>query len=319
MRIHTLVAWVGLARACLAANTKCYYPNGRLATTDSPCDPDAEHSICCFNGSPHGKACLANKMCESPDGKIIRGSCTDRTWASPECAKLCELVNWGGANLVSCSNVTNKDTFFCCEKTEKADCCDRGVGRFELQPPQPMTLALWNSSEGLYTRLGQVSTSSSTSTILTTSASTPFSELDTSTTTSAASAKETGSRSSDTEEGSSTRPERESTSPGGLPIAAQAGIGVGAAAILILLALSAWLLWKHNKNKQALATATTPSLVDPSTQPSPYVQEWYKQQQQQQSIGELRTGRDWDHHRGSQPSAELPHHGPYGELPAETN
>ncbi|KAK4197162.1 hypothetical protein QBC40DRAFT_107950 [Triangularia verruculosa] len=320
MRIFTVIAFMGLVQASLAVK-KCYYPDGREATSDSPCGPDTEDSMCCFKGSPHGLACLANKMCESPDGKIIRGSCTDRTWSSPACANVCRSVDWGGANLISCSNVTNKDTSYCCEKTEKANCCDSGVGRLELQPPQPITLALWDGSNRVYTAVSQVSTSSSTST--STTLSTSSSDPTTSTTSSAVSAKETGPGSSDAEEGPTRAPEQaSSSSSGGLPVAAQAGIGVGVAAVVVLLAVIAWLLWKLNKTKQALPTAT-PSLMDPYTQPSPYVQEWHKQQQQR-DIGELRTGRDWDQHQGLQPSAELPHHSPYGppqsaELPTGAN
>ncbi|KAK0718975.1 hypothetical protein B0T21DRAFT_414993 [Apiosordaria backusii] len=330
MKISTAIACMGLVQLSWAAK-KCYYQDGREATSDAPCDPDAENSMCCFRGSPHGRACLANKMCQSPDGKTIRGSCTDRDWKSPECADLCRSVDYGGANLISCSNVTDRDTSFCCEKTEKANCCDSGIGRFELQPPQPITLAFWDSSEGTYSVVARISTSTSSSTSSTTSASTtPSESTRTSTTTSTGGAKETGSGSSNTNEGSSDTREgstggsdQASASPsGGLPPAAQAGIGVGVAAIVVLLAVIAWLVWKLNKNRQALVEPA-PFLDPTQQQPSPYVQEWYKQQQEQ-NVAELRSGRGWDQQQyshGTPASAELQHYGPQisAELPAEVH
>ena len=63
--------------------TLCYYPDGTLATLDSPCFPDADVSFCCGNGT----ACLADQLCYN-DG-YIRGSCTDKTWNSPECPQFC--------------------------------------------------------------------------------------------------------------------------------------------------------------------------------------------------------------------------------------
>ncbi|RGP65475.1 hypothetical protein FSPOR_7272 [Fusarium sporotrichioides] len=70
---------------CLTAS-KCYYPNG-IEANDFPCDPDAEESVCCSGGL--GTVCLSNKLCIGADGNTLRGSCTDKNWASPECAMFC--------------------------------------------------------------------------------------------------------------------------------------------------------------------------------------------------------------------------------------
>ncbi|KAK0671468.1 hypothetical protein QBC41DRAFT_270533 [Cercophora samala] len=335
MRINTAIACMGLVQLSWAAK-KCYYPNGLEATTDTPCDPDAEDSMCCFKGGSYGRACLSNKMCQAPDGKIIRGTCTDRNWNSPECASFCMNVDGGGANLISCSNVTDKDTSFCCEKTETGKCCDDGIGRFDVMPPRPVTLALWDSSEGVYTPVAQVLQSSSTSTT-TTSATTPTTESSSTTETGAGGPRETGSGSNNSSGGStrdgstggSGQDTASSSSSGGLPVAAQVGIGAGVAAVVILLSVIAWLIWKLNKTKRYLVEPATPFFDPTQQQPSPYVQEWYKQQQQQQqqqhqSPTELRTGRDWDqpHHGATTPgSAELAHYGPQisAELPAGSN
>lgn len=353
MRLHTAVACMGLVQLSWAAK-KCYYPNGVEATTDTPCHPEAEDSMCCFKGGSYGRACLSNKMCQAPDGKIIRGTCTDRNWNSPECASFCMSsfilvcyfglvrantegidVGGGGANLISCSNVTDKDTSFCCEKTETGRCCDDGIGRFEVMPPRPVTLALWDSSEGVYTPLAQVSSSSSTST--TTKPSTPSFEPSPTTATNASGPKETGSGDNGSP-GGSTRDgstggsgqdpaPSSSSSGGGLPVAAQVGIGVGAASVVIMVSVIAWLMWKLHKTKRALVEPVAPFLHPSQQQPSPYLQEWHKQQQQQQqyqNATELRSGRDWDqaHHGAATPgSAELAHYGPQvsAELPGVSN
>jgi hypothetical protein len=70
---------------CLAVS-KCYYPNG-IEANDFSCDPDAEESVCCSGGL--GTVCLSNKLCIGADGNTLRGSCTDKNWASPECAMFC--------------------------------------------------------------------------------------------------------------------------------------------------------------------------------------------------------------------------------------
>jgi len=82
----SLVVHLAILPSCLA---KCYYPNGKEATSDFPCDPDAEHSVCCSGDAGFASACLSNKLCQSTSGRIIRGACTDPTWMSPECPRYC--------------------------------------------------------------------------------------------------------------------------------------------------------------------------------------------------------------------------------------
>lgn len=76
-----------LLEPCSAADKKCYYPDGSSSSTDFPCDPSAKQSPCCGGGI--GNACLSNRLCQGSDGNIIRGSCTDQDWTSPQCANFC--------------------------------------------------------------------------------------------------------------------------------------------------------------------------------------------------------------------------------------
>jgi hypothetical protein len=77
---------LSFARICVAQH-QCFTPDGQLAADDFPCDPTATHSACCGGGM--GTTCLTNKLCRGPNGNLIRGTCTDKDWKSPECAHYC--------------------------------------------------------------------------------------------------------------------------------------------------------------------------------------------------------------------------------------
>jgi hypothetical protein len=70
-----------------SAAGKCYYPNGAQSFDNFPCDAEVEDGPCCHGSL--GWACLSNKLCRGPDGNVVRGSCSDPTWESPECAHFC--------------------------------------------------------------------------------------------------------------------------------------------------------------------------------------------------------------------------------------
>jgi hypothetical protein len=86
LQLFAATLQLGILPTCLAG---CYYPGGKEATDDLPCDPDAEVSVCCAGSVVLGFVCLSNKLCVSPKGRIARGSCTDPTWQSPDCPKFC--------------------------------------------------------------------------------------------------------------------------------------------------------------------------------------------------------------------------------------
>ncbi len=70
----------------------CYYPNGTTVPVDSyqPCNPNDTDSMCCrLNGGDPDK-CRSDGLCLSSfDSNIWRESCTDHSWKSPNCIKLC--------------------------------------------------------------------------------------------------------------------------------------------------------------------------------------------------------------------------------------
>lgn len=75
-----------------ATDADCFYPDGKLATGDLPCDSSQSQSFCCGPGW----TCLDNKLCHStgeytkPDQVgYARGSCTDSMWKSDQCPQFC--------------------------------------------------------------------------------------------------------------------------------------------------------------------------------------------------------------------------------------
>ena len=68
----------------------CYYPDGTVAQGDTPCHSSSigdGSSACC--AAAH--ICLSNGLClhTNVQEAIARGSCTDKTWQSLECAEYC--------------------------------------------------------------------------------------------------------------------------------------------------------------------------------------------------------------------------------------
>ena len=76
------------------ANTKCYYPDGSISTGDIPCNSAAAGnsvSACCGQSD----ICLDNGLCfvQESSPTVARGSCTDETWQSLQCAQYCSDGN----------------------------------------------------------------------------------------------------------------------------------------------------------------------------------------------------------------------------------
>lgn len=91
-----------LALACLAAvaSAQCFLPNGTEQNgvegvgknSWKPCGSSG-HGMCCNTFS--GDTCQ-DGLCWNPIGKVYwRESCTDPTWQSPKCLKLCIDSNKG--------------------------------------------------------------------------------------------------------------------------------------------------------------------------------------------------------------------------------
>lgn len=68
----------------------CYWPDGSVAESDSPCNATAEVSMCCAYDEAQSVLCTEAGTCIDVDGaQHVRQSCTDPTWQDPACADLC--------------------------------------------------------------------------------------------------------------------------------------------------------------------------------------------------------------------------------------
>jgi hypothetical protein len=124
----------------------CYFPNGDTST-DVPCDADAPFTQCCGTRS----ACLNNGLCalkatNDTGTAYARGTCTDRSWASPLCPQQCQLnqdtpINTtaydfraSGVQVWQCgSEGFARDAKFCCEsEAESKRCCSTQTALFTL-------------------------------------------------------------------------------------------------------------------------------------------------------------------------------------------
>lgn len=82
---------------------RCYYPDGRLRTSldYQPCsNVVGQHSMCCAlaNRGAGADLCLPNGLCSAftSDGSqtaLWREGCTDPTWKSPACLKICMIAS----------------------------------------------------------------------------------------------------------------------------------------------------------------------------------------------------------------------------------
>lgn len=85
-----------LASAVRSVVAECYLPNGvnrNKAKDDEshdyqPCGNSTDVSMCCNVGT--GDVCRENGLCYNRSAQLLwRESCTDPTWESPGCLKLC--------------------------------------------------------------------------------------------------------------------------------------------------------------------------------------------------------------------------------------
>ncbi|KAI4217745.1 MAG: hypothetical protein L6R36_009290 [Xanthoria steineri] len=142
----------------------CFFPNGKTAVGDIPCNPTAADSVCCGKGW----TCLSSKVCEfnqdsldsdvdNSIGEQWRGSCTDKDWQSGLCPKFCyeQNENWArdGPQWVRSCGQKN----YCCQPGpgNATSCCEKGE-QFKLDAARVLTVIPENPET--------VSTSSSTMT-----------------------------------------------------------------------------------------------------------------------------------------------------------
>ncbi|EAW25365.1 uncharacterized protein NFIA_108590 [Aspergillus fischeri NRRL 181] len=208
--------------------TNCYTPDGTISN-DRPCNASASASVCCTQGF----LCTSNQLCQpagwwdGSDGnplQFIRGTCTDKTWAAPECQGHCVADNpSGGEWVMRCGNTTNN---YCCSAD---DCCTKASYlKFTLDEPTIIATAGIEPTSTA-TTMTQSSRETSTATTSTGTSTTP-----TPTTSAASSSNNSHSSTSD------------STS-----IAIGVGVGVGVGVVIIGCLIALFVVRSHRKKRLA--------------------------------------------------------------------
>jgi hypothetical protein len=233
----------------------CYYPDGSQALYDYACNLTAEASFCCAVGFN----CLDNNICVAAEGKgkqrYNRGSCTDKTWDSPECPQFCrEFSPSGGSWLVNCER-WDGDPGVCCRdtlagnETQQDDCCTNLTAEnpiFLLDgDATPFTLI----EDGAATQTRIIPSSSSSTTAISTTTSSTSPSVD-----------------------SSPSPTAASNSPpdSNLTTGAYVGIAIGIAAALGLVCVAIYLLRKRRRsNRQQPHSPMMPLVAPPWNNNSP--------------------------------------------------
>lgn len=123
LRLHVLQGLLVLSTVIGPAITTCYYPDGSAAESGYlPCNNNSEFvSMCCY--SPNHDVCTPQGLCLY-SGIEIRDTCTDPTWQSLGCVKLCLWVANGTPGLLKCD-----DGSYCCGNSNSS-CCQSGQGVF---------------------------------------------------------------------------------------------------------------------------------------------------------------------------------------------
>lgn len=123
----------------------CYYPNGTDRNIGlpgqyfQPIDPFASNSMCCQFGDniPDTTNAEFPGLCISTaaDGLLLREACTDPSWQSPYCIKLCVQGedDWGSGLDASANDAPVTpcgDGSFCCgeQGSSSKNCCGAGHG-----------------------------------------------------------------------------------------------------------------------------------------------------------------------------------------------
>ncbi|EQB52347.1 hypothetical protein CGLO_08031 [Colletotrichum gloeosporioides Cg-14] len=140
MRRAPLIVLAAVAASITAVQGTCFVPNGTNRNdikdfhldTYEPC-VSSGHAMCC--NIKNGDRCEANGLCwNNVDKKFWRESCTDPTWQSPKCLKLCISDDYqsDGIGATGTDIVVTEcaDESYCCGNDNQRvnDCCEEGKG-----------------------------------------------------------------------------------------------------------------------------------------------------------------------------------------------
>ncbi|KAF6841442.1 hypothetical protein CPLU01_00573 [Colletotrichum plurivorum] len=242
MRGLLLIALSALAGTVVGQGA-CFVPNGtnRHDLTNAniqkyvACDSGG-HSMCCNRA---GDKCQPDGLCWSEEHRQLwRESCTDPTWQSPKCLKLCisdEYTSDDGTPASGMDMMVTQctDGSYCCGNGQNAtECCNSGRG-VRIVNGQVVASTALESSSTTFTSL--LSATSAPSTL----------GFSTATISSLTSHTSLSSTASPTATPNSTSDDTESSGSKGGVIGGAVGGGVCAAAV----GLAAWFFWLKRRKR----------------------------------------------------------------------
>ncbi|KAF2788923.1 hypothetical protein K505DRAFT_378563 [Melanomma pulvis-pyrius CBS 109.77] len=176
--MHSSHFWIFLLFFSLA-HANCFLPNGTdrnvlypgKGQNYLPCDTSSEFSMCCRTYEPGGfpvDVCEGSFCRNSKTKELWRESCSDATWKSEGCVKLCVEGEDGDVDvmLTECP-----DGSLCCGNSNNL-CCDRGGGKWVVDgkilstnpnPSASSSASSTTSSTAVSTSLDHASASSDSS------------------------------------------------------------------------------------------------------------------------------------------------------------
>ncbi|KAL8890010.1 MAG: hypothetical protein Q9215_002793 [Flavoplaca cf. flavocitrina] len=240
----------GLMALLIVADTAtaaCYHPNGtdRNARFSkeiyTPINPEEDVSMCC---STNGDQPRPDGLCTNSLGTIVwRESCTDKTWASPKCIKLCAGTSTDTHSTPGTGRQMDNDekvmpcpdgSYCCGDGAIGYTCCREGRGVF--------------LKDGTTQATNPSSTIASSTSLLTT----------------------TGVPAGTTTDAPSPLPPATSPPSSNVDGGAIAGIVIGGLAGIVLLLVAFWvLLHKRRKAQDAARNGMVPQQGYPPTSPNP--------------------------------------------------
>lgn len=90
LRVLFLFLHLWAVSSAVSQDATCHYPNGDVATGDFPCFLDQDQSPCCGSGTICEESGLCRVAGSIGVSDLIRGSCTDASWASSDCPIYCQ-------------------------------------------------------------------------------------------------------------------------------------------------------------------------------------------------------------------------------------
>ncbi|KAK6509566.1 hypothetical protein TWF481_004304 [Arthrobotrys musiformis] len=242
-----LLITAATAQISIAVVPECYFPDGSLTNSSDyrACNKGANvgASMCCATANRSGDevdVCVSNGLCAGSDGGYYRAGCTDETWESPACLRICMVGDYmsNNAPVHFC-----KDGTVCCGNEAVGEaCCKKGKG-FQLP-----TIGLSRITETITIKYFEAGSPTSTSTPTPTPAFTINNIESTSTTSSTAT--ETPSETSEPTPSSTSTSGNETTStPQLMPDTVKIAMAISVPVVSISLIITGILLWDSRRRR----------------------------------------------------------------------